>query len=198
MKPVIPVDPIPQNANEHEHAFNAVLDVFSEYAEKDPTELPKQRNVDRLCFLAYDPHVIYNPNAVPIEWEIDEQVEQQRLETQQRAEQNAEAYGDVSIEQAKHILSFVPRDLPYADWRNVGMGIKAAQLPVSVFQEWSQGQRLNSKGVWVSEDCHAHWNRYNSTGITWGSVVHIAKETDIHRLGNANPSNFRASQSMTE
>ena len=176
MKPVIPIDPIPQNANEHEHAFNAVLEVFSEYAEKDPTELPKQRNVDRLCFLAYDPHVIYNPNAVPVEWEVDETAEQEKRERQERASQNAEVYGDVSIENAKHVLSFVPRDLPYMDWRNVGMGIKSAGLPVSVFQEWSKGQRLNSKGVWVSEDCHAHWNRYNSTGITWGSVVHIAKQ----------------------
>ena len=145
MKPVIPIDPIPQNANEHEHAFNAVLEVFSEYAEKDPTELPKQRNVDRLCFLAYDPHVIYNPNAVPIEWEVDETAEQEKRERQERASQNAEVYGDVSIENAKHVLSFVPRDLPYMDWRNVGMGIKSAGLPVSVFQEWSKGQRLELK-----------------------------------------------------
>ena len=56
------------------------------------------------------------------------------------------------------------------------MGIKAAGLPVSVFSEWSQSQRLNSSGVWVSEDCLSHWGRYNSSGITWGSLVHIAKQ----------------------
>ena len=86
------------------------------------------------------------------------------------------SYGDVSIEQATHVLSFVPRSLSYSEWRNVGMGIKAAGLPVTVFSDWSQNQRLNSSGAWVSEDCNAHWNRYNASGITWGSVVHIAKE----------------------
>ena len=176
VKPVIPIHPIPQNATEHTHAFNAVLEVFSEYAEQDPEHLPKQRDVNRLCFLAHDPRLIYNPNAKPVEWEIDEQAEQQQFESQQRHETAQQTSGDVSIETAKHILSFVPRDLAYADWRNIGMGIKQAGLPVSVFQDWSNNQRLNSSGVWVSEDCLSHWNRYNSHGITWGSVVHIAKQ----------------------
>ena len=176
VKPVIPISPIPQNATEHRHAFNTVLEVFSEYAEQDPKQLPKQRDVNRLCFLAHDPRALYNPNAKPVEWEIDAEAEQQEFESQQRHANAQQAYGDVSIETAQHILSFVPRDLPYTEWRNVGMGIKAAGLPVSVLQEWSKGQRLNSKGSWVSEDCLSHWNRYNSHGITWGSVVHIAKE----------------------
>ena len=175
IKPVIPVSPIPQNAKEHAHAFNAVLDVFFEYADQDPDELPKQRDPNRLCFLAHDPQAIHNPDAIPVEWEIDES------ETEQESPQRAtaatgEVYGDVSIEQANHILSFVPRTLSYSEWRNVGMGIKAAGLPVTVFSDWSHNQRLNSSGAWVSEDCNAHWNRYNASGITWGSVVHIAKE----------------------
>ena len=173
IKPVIPVSPIPQNKNEHAHAFDAVLDVFFEYADQDPEQLPKQRDPNRLCFLAHDPLAIYNPQAIPIEWEIDEAEEQRSRESENAP---TETYGDVSIEQAKHVLSFVPRDLSYAEWRNVGMGIKQAGLPVSVFSEWSHNQRLNSSGVWVSEDCLSHWNRYNSQGITWGSVVHIAKQ----------------------
>ena len=58
--------------------FNAVLDVFSEYAEKDPEQLPKQRDVNRLCFLAHDPRAIHNPQAIPVEWEIDESIEQEK------------------------------------------------------------------------------------------------------------------------
>lgn len=182
-KPVIPVSPIPQNATEHKHAFNAVLDVFSEYAAQDPEQLPKQRDVNRLCFLAYDPRAIYNPQARPVEWEIDESIEpEQRRESETPP---TETYGDVSIETARHILSFVPRTLSYTEWRNVGMGIKAAGLPVTVFSDWSENQRLNSSGAWVSEDCLSHWHRYNSSGITWGSVVHIAKQngyvTPAHR-----------------
>ena len=184
-KPIIPVSPIPQNAEEHRHAFNAVLDVFSEYAEQDPEQLPKQRDVNRLCFLAYDPRAIHNPQAIPVSWEVDASIEQDFEKQKRPAGDTGETSGDVSIETAKHILSFVPRTLSYTEWRNIGMGIKAAGLPVSVFCDWSNNQRLNSKGVWVSEDCLSHWNRYNSSGITWGSVVHIAKEngykTPAHR-----------------
>ena len=175
IKPVIPVSPIPQNAKEHAHAFDAVLDVFFEYADQDPDELPKQRDPNRLCFLAHDPQAIHNPDAIPIEWEIDES-EAEQESPQRPASTNGETYGDVSIEQATHILSFVPRTLSYSEWRNIGMGIKAAGLPVTVFSDWSHNQRLNSSGAWVSEDCNAHWNRYNASGITWGSVVHIAKQ----------------------
>ena len=77
-----------------------------------------------------------------------------RVPNRNPATTTGETYGDVSIETANHILSFVPRTLSYSEWRNVGMGIKAAGLPVSVFSDWSHNQRLNSSGAWVSEDCN--------------------------------------------
>ena len=76
VKPVIPVDPIPTNLKEHICAFNAVLEAFSEYAEQDPEKLPKQRDVNRLCFLAHDPQALHNPNALPVNWEIDPEAEE--------------------------------------------------------------------------------------------------------------------------
>ena len=66
VKPVIPIDPIPQNAAEHRAAFQAVLEVFSEYAEQDPEKLPKQRDPNRLCFLAHDSRAISNPHVTPV------------------------------------------------------------------------------------------------------------------------------------
>ena len=66
VKPVIPIDPIPQNAAEHRAAFQAVLEVFSEYAEQDPEKLPKQRDPNRLCFLALDSRAISNPHVTPV------------------------------------------------------------------------------------------------------------------------------------
>ena len=73
-KPLIPVYPIPTTAAEHRAAFNAVLEVFSEYAEQDPINLPKQREPNRLTFLAYDPRPIHNPSAWqnPITWDLDD------------------------------------------------------------------------------------------------------------------------------
>ena len=98
------------------------------------------------------------------------------------------------LKQANHILSFVPRTLSYSEWRNIGMGIKAAGLPVTVFSDWSNNQRLDSSGAWVSEDCNAHWNRYNASGITWGSRSCISqRRMDISRH-TENLLNFRTFQ----
>ena len=72
VKPVIPISPIPTTPAEHKHAFDAVLEVFHEYAEQDPKELPKQRDVNRLCLLAHDPRLIDNPNAIPVEWDPED------------------------------------------------------------------------------------------------------------------------------
>lgn len=66
-KPIVPIAPIPQNWREHETAFDAVLEVFSEYVDLDPLDLPTQRDVTRLCFLAHDPRAIDNPAYPPIE-----------------------------------------------------------------------------------------------------------------------------------
>ena len=70
-KPVIPVYPIPRTPEEHKAAFRAVLEAFSEYAEQDPVDLTKQDETNRLCFLAWDARPIDNPNAIPVEWELE-------------------------------------------------------------------------------------------------------------------------------
>ncbi|MYI35258.1 MAG: hypothetical protein F4118_02370 [Acidimicrobiaceae bacterium] len=81
VKPVIPVSPVPKNAAAHKLAFHAVLSVFSEYAEQDPEQLPKQRDPNRLCFLAYDPRAVYNPNAIPVEWDPEDQLPDEPTQT---------------------------------------------------------------------------------------------------------------------
>ena len=72
VKPIIPVSPIPRSPAEHKAAFRAILKAFHEYAEADPVELTKQYEANRLCFLAWDPRPIDNPNAIPIEWELED------------------------------------------------------------------------------------------------------------------------------
>ena len=73
-------------------------------------------------------------------------------------------------------LDFIPNDCDYETWRTVGMAIKAAGFGVEVFEKWTGGGRQRSTGEWTKEDIPANWNRYNSTGITWGSVVHLARQ----------------------
>ena len=173
IKPVVRVDPVPQNAAEHKAAFDAVLAVFSEYAEQDPTKLPAQRDPNRLCFLAHDPTAVdRRDTASPVEWTIPVESSGQ-LEVPELDTSPAPAFEGKPDPKA---LDFIPNDCDYPIWRTVGMAIKDAGLGLSVFEKWTGGGRQRSNGEWTTEDIPAHWARYNSDGITWGSVVRLAKE----------------------
>ena len=173
IKPVVRVDPVPQNAAEHKAAFDAVLAMFSEYAEQDPTKLPAQRDPNRLCFLAHDPTAVdRRDTASPVEWSMPVESSGQ-LEAPELDTSPAPAFeGEPDLK----ALDFIPNDCDYPIWRTVGMAIKEAGLGLSVFEKWTGGGRQRSNGEWTTEDIPAHWARYNSDGITWGSVVHLAKE----------------------
>ena len=177
IKPVVRVDPVPQNAAEHKAAFDAVLSLFSEYAEQDPTKLPAQRDVCRLCFLAHDPTAIdRRDTASPVAWsmpvESNGQLEVPELETSPATVAESPFEGEPDPK----ALDFIPNDCDYPIWLTVGMAIKDAGLGVDVFSKWTGGRRKRSTGEWTTEDIPAHWNRYNGGGITWGSVVHLAKQ----------------------
>ena len=173
IKPVVRVDPVPQNVAEHKAAFDAVLSVFSEYAEQDPTKLPAQRDPNRLCFLAHDPTAVdRRDTASPVEWTIPVKSSGQ-LEVPELDTSPAPAFEGKPDPKA---LDFIPNDCDYPIWRTVGMAIKEAGLGLSVFEKWTGGRRMRSTGEWSTEDIQAHWKRYNGGGITWGSVVHLAKE----------------------
>ena len=81
-----------------------------------------------------------------------------------------------AVELAKEILAYIPIDVPYDEWRNVGMACKDAGLPFDLWFEWCGGRRRRSNGAWVDGECSKYWNAFNSSGITWGTVVHYAIE----------------------
>ena len=179
IKPVVRVDPVPQNAAEHKAAFDAVLAMFSEYAEQDPTKLPAQRDPNRLCFLAHDPTAIdRRDTASPVAWTMPAELPAPPVESSGQLEvpeldtSPAPAFeGEPDLK----ALDFIPNDCDYPTWRTVGMAIKAAGFGVDVFSKWTGGRRMRSTGEWSTEDIQAHWKRYNGGGITWGSVVHLAQ-----------------------
>ena len=67
--------------------------------------------------------------------------------------QNTDWRGDVDLS----VLSYIPRDIDYSSWRNVGMAIKAAGLDISVWQQWCGGERKKSTGEWITEDLTRYW-----------------------------------------
>lgn len=91
-KIIIPVDPIPKTHEEHVYAFTAVLRVFEAYVTS--AEIKMQRDACRACFLSHDPDAYYNPDAVPVPWEVPEIEEAVPPKQKPRAKQTEKRMGD--------------------------------------------------------------------------------------------------------
>ena len=154
------VNPV-TTGHEHNTAWLA-LAAYCEaqgYGEIDP--LPKA--VNALCFISHDPDAILK-DATPLPWSPLPEPPPPEPQIEFEDEPDLKA------------LDFIPNDCDYETWRTVGMAIKAAGFGVEVFEKWTGGGRQRSTGEWTKEDIQANWNRYKGEGITWGSVVHLARE----------------------
>lgn len=174
IKLIVSVNPVPMDAAEHKAAWKACVDHFEGLADEYGFDIdPSGSDVNRLCYLAHDPQAITRTETLPIDWDREAYLSAE----EERQKRKVELEGkDWSGEKDLSALDFIPRDLPYEQWRNIGMAIKDAGFPMSVFEQWSGGQRLNSSGVWITEDIAAHWGRYRGTGITWGTIVYHAEQ----------------------
>lgn len=181
MKLVIPIDPVPRYAREHKAAFQAVCTYFSDRRFAIDTNTSGELEIDtsgsdvnRLCFLAYDPQAIYNPNATPIPWRFSDPSPppQKTSNPKHPSFKNSQYNSEVDLE----VLDYIPRDAPYETWLMVGMAIKDAGLTLSVWEQWCASQRTRSTGTVVMENMQYKWDSFRRTGITWASVVFLAKQ----------------------
>ena len=69
------------------------------------------------------------------------------------------------------MLNAIPPDCNYGDWLNVGMALKHEGLDWTVWDEWSRG---GSK--YVQNECEKKWRSFKSSGITGGTLFHIASQ----------------------
>ena len=122
----------------------------------------RPKAINCLCYISFDPTSILK-DAIPLPWSP-------LPERPPPSDTPFEGEADLKA------LDFIPNDCDYEKWMTVGMAIKAAGFGVEVFEKWSGGQRMRSNGESQAEDIQAHWGRYNGGGITWGSVVHLAKQ----------------------
>jgi hypothetical protein len=70
-------------------------------------------------------------------------------------------------------LDYIDPDCNYATWLEVGMGLRAAGAPFSVWDEWSAQSSAKYPGT---ENCRAKWGSFKREGITLASVLHHARE----------------------
>ena len=126
IKLVVNVSPTPQNAAEHTAAFNYVLAYFStKIAQFNISFDESGKDCSRLCYLAYDPQVIYAPHAAKILWDRDAYLAK-LTEKAKRTEKTAPiAYeGQIDIK----ALDYIDPDYQYDQWIDVGMACKNAGL----------------------------------------------------------------------
>ena len=69
------------------------------------------------------------------------------------------------------MLNAIPPDCNYGDWLNVGMALKHEGLDWTVWDDWSRG---GSK--YIQNECERKWKTFKSTGITGGTLFHIATQ----------------------
>ena len=164
VKCIVPVSPVPTSAAEHKHAFATVKSHFEQYALVDPSG----SDVSRLCFLAHDRQAIYNQDAMPIAWELPEPEQASDGEGWAGGSRAMPAVDDT---EAAKVLSFLDPDCDYETWLHIGMGCHAGGVPFAVWDAWS------AKGTkYKAAEIPAKWESFKGSGITWGTVVHLAKQ----------------------
>ena len=72
MKVICKVNPIPRNPDEHGIAWKTVAAYFEKYGKVGEGADNSGKNVNRLCYLSYDPTVYYNPQSEPMPWDYTE------------------------------------------------------------------------------------------------------------------------------
>ena len=170
IKVIVRVDPIPSDASEHKGAYQACLEFFEDLATEYNFEIDTSgSDCSRLCLLAHDPLAIFNKKPIPIEWDRDEW-KSQHQKAPDSENTGADFHGDVDIE----VLEFIAPD-DYQFWIETGFACHNSGVPFDVWDNWSKKSRKYKAG-----ETAAKWatfgNDYAGRKITWGTVVHRAKE----------------------
>ena len=66
-----------------------------------------------------------------------------------------------------------PASLDYKDWLSIGMGLKEAGYPASVWEDWSRQDQAR----FHSNECTRKWNGFRGSGnpITAGTIIQMAR-----------------------
>ena len=92
VKVICKVNPIPITPDEHKIAWKAVVAYFEKYGKVEEAADSNGKNVNRLCYLSYDPTIYYNPQSEPIPWnytEYEKEKERKSLAKKELAERKA-------------------------------------------------------------------------------------------------------------
>lgn len=186
VKVLMPVDPIPktQDADEHKHVWRVCKAELDEILKHYGLKCDAGDDPTRLCFLAHDPDVYYQPNKPARLWdreayqrELKEQEQAQKQKAAERKEQRKalenREWKDNEIDKAA--LDYVDPNLPYNDWLRILILCKKHGFSMHEVDAWSRGGASYQEG-----DVEKRWDnlpeRAQGKEATWGSVVYFAQQ----------------------
>lgn len=85
------------------------------------------------------------------------------------------------LEKVIEALSFIdPSVLDYTEWTNVGMALKSADMPCSIWDDWSARDSYR----YHSGECEKKWDTFGSSGVTIATIYKMAQDRGYksHRL----------------
>lgn len=170
IKLVVRVTPIPTNDAEHKTAWHACVAFFENLAEEHGFEIdPSGKDCNRMCYLAYDPTVIYTPDAHEIEWDRDAHLKAEVEREKRRVELESRDWGDT--EKDKSALDAInPDSLHYDDWLRILIGCKSAGLSWQEVDAWSRRGAKHVEG-----DIEKRWDKLRGD-VNWGTIIFIAQQ----------------------
>lgn len=185
LKIVCRVTPTPstETDSEHKHAWRICTALFDELLTGYGYACDSGDDPTRLCFLAHDPTVIYNPDAVPIQWDRDAyhlQQQQAEQEAQERTEL-AKRKSDRSTLEARNwdtgeidktALDYInPDSLHYDDWLRIIIACKTAGVTWHEADAWSRRGTKHREG-----DIEKRWDGLRTGEVNWGTAVYFAQQ----------------------
>ena len=156
IKIVVKFDPIPANNDQHKLAWAEGKNFINISVEFD-----KQcKEQGRLCFLAHDPDIYYNPNAQSISWDP--------TKLALRDEQIAH-FDTLDLDDNAALLEYIdPDSLTYNEWLTVLTGCKEGGIDKETVEAWS------AKGSKHRPNDLDRWDGLG--GYTFGNVVYHARQ----------------------
>ena len=174
IKVIVRIDPVPAvDEVEHKGAHEACVEFFSDLATEFEFKLDTSgSDPTRLCFLAHDPLLIVNENAIPIEWDRDAYIAklQEEQEQARESEYTTAFHGDIDTT----ALDYLDPDADYDEWLDVGIALYNSGGTWQMWDKWSSRGAKYEPG-----ECERRWQTFgNYTGrkITWGTIVHRTKQ----------------------
>ena len=184
VKALLRVDPIPTTANdlEHKHVWALCKAELDKKLNHYGYQCDSGDDPTRLCFFSHDPRLYYDPSMPDYTWDRDAyHIDTQRLTEQRERERKQRQSDRSSLESRewtnadidpKALDHIDPDGIHYDDWFRILAACKASGLTWQDVDAWSRQGTKHVEG-----DVEKRWNGINTTDVSWGTVVHFAKQS---------------------